>query len=83
MKNKKLVHDIVINLENNEKILSTLMSCVCNEKIYDKLLLYLKDILSIKNKIINYISNDLPEEHVNIHKLKEKYDEYKNMMSFL
>ena len=83
MKNKKLVHDILINLENNEKILLTLMSYVCNKKIYDKLLLYLKDILSIKNKIINYISNDLPEEYVNIHKLKEKYDEYKNMMSFL
>jgi len=48
-----------------------------------KLIELLNDYIMLKNKINKYLKKDYTDDKVDKEKIKEKYEEYKNIMSFL
>ena len=83
MKSSQIAYNIELNLEKNEKILIKLITHISEPKALIKLNALLNDILTIKNKLYKYIYKDLTNEKVTHYLIKDKYEEYKNIVSFL
>lgn len=83
MKSSYIIYNLLINIEKSEQVLSKMISFADNEKIFKKLITLLNDLISIKKRLYSYINRDFPSEKINKAKIKEKYNEYKDIMSFL
>lgn len=83
MKNKQVMYNLMINLEKNEHLLNKVILHITDEKLLKKLIELLNDYVMLKNKINKYLKKDYTDDKVDKEKIKEKYEEYKNIMSFL
>lgn len=83
MKNKQVMYNLMINLEKNEQLLNKVILHITEEKLLKKLIELLNDYIMLKNKINKYLKKDYTDDKVDKEKIKEKYEEYKNIMSFL
>lgn len=83
MKNRQVMYNLMINLEKNEQLLNKVILHITDEKLLKKLMELLNDYIMLKNKINKYLKKDYTDDKVDKEKIKEKYEEYKNIMSFL
>ena len=83
MKNAQILYILSSNVEKIELVLNKNISFIKNEKIVKKLLELLHDLSIMKNKMNNYIYKDYADNKVDRNKVMEKYEEYKNIMTFL
>ena len=83
MKNSQVLYNIVLNLEKNEQVINKVITYINSEKLVKKLTLLLNDLILIKNKIYNYVYIETSNKKIDKDKVKEKYEECKNIMSFL
>ena len=83
MKNSQVLYNIVLNLEKNEQVINKVITYINSEKLVKKLTLLLNDLILIKNKIYNYVYIETSNKRIDKDKVKEKYEECKNIMSFL
>lgn len=83
MKNKQVMYNLMINLEKNEQLLNKVILHITDEKLLKKLIELLNDYIILNNKINKYLKKDYTDDRVDKEKIKEKYEEYKNIMSFL
>lgn len=83
MKSLDLKYNIELNLEKNEQVLLKVITHISNEKLQKKLLMLLKDILVIKNKLYKIIYNEDNSKSIDRSVIQKKYEDYKNIMSFL
>lgn len=83
MKNSQVLYNIVLNLEKNEQVLNKVITYINSEKLVKKLTLLLNDLILIKNKIYNYVYIETSNKKIDKDKVKEKYEECKNIMTFL
>ena len=83
MKKEYLIYNLILNLEGNEKLLNKVISNITNEKLLKKLMELLNDLLSLKNKVYQYMNKNINLAKLDEQIIKQKYDEYKNIMSFL
>ena len=77
-----VIYNLLINLDECDMVLNRLSSYITNENVLKKIFLLYNDVLIVKNKIYKYIY-DGKSDKINLLTLKEKYNEYKNIMSFL
>lgn len=77
-----VIYNILINLDECDMVLNKLSSYITNENVLKKIFLLYNDVLIVKNKIYKYIY-DGKSDKINLLTLKEKYNEYKNIMPFL
>ena len=83
MKNSQVLYNIILNLEKNEQVINKVITYINSEKLVKKLTLLLNDLILIKNKIYNYVYIETSNKKIDKDKVKEKYEECKNIMSFL
>lgn len=83
MKNSQILYNIVLNLEKNEQVINKVITYINSEKLVKKLTLLLNDLILIKNKIYNYVYIETSNKKIDKDKVKEKYEECKNIMTFL
>ena len=83
MKNSQVLYNIVLNLEKNEQVINKVITYINSEKLVKKLTLLLNDLILIKNKIYNYVYIETSNKKIDKDKVKEKYEECKNIMTFL
>ena len=83
MKNSQVLYNIVLNLEKNEQVINKVITYINSEKLVKKLTLLLNDLILVKNKIYNYVYIETSNKRIDKDKVKEKYEECKNIMSFL
>lgn len=77
-----VIYNLLINLDECDMVLNRLSSYITNENVLKKIFLLYNDVLIVKNKIYKYIY-DGKSDKINLLTLKEKYNEYKNIMPFL
>lgn len=77
-----VIYNILINLDECDMVLNRLSSYITNENVLKKIFLLYNDVLIVKNKIYKYICDEKSDK-INLSTLKEKYNEYKNIMPFL
>lgn len=83
MKSSQVLYNVLLNLEKSEQVLNKTISYINSEKLVKKLTLLLNDLILIKNKVYNYVYMETSNKKIDKDKVKEKYDECKNIMSFL